>query len=160
MSEADITLFHITLSGFADGAQEIVQVAGHDFPASEDQTITGLSVGGSFVNIAYVASTGVFTITNATGASNPIPEADLDVLVRGTTYINTSFNPAGGDRTVTFSATDAGGATSADAIATITVAIFNDAPSVSITFAGPGHAYLYACASDKIFRRKTQPPTK
>ena len=27
---------------------------------------------------------------------------------------------------------------------------------VSITFAGPGHAYLYACASDKIFRRKTQ----
>ncbi len=27
---------------------------------------------------------------------------------------------------------------------------------VSITFAGPGHAYIYACASDKIFRRKTQ----
>ncbi len=27
---------------------------------------------------------------------------------------------------------------------------------VSITFAGPGHAFLYACASDKIFRRKTQ----
>ena len=27
---------------------------------------------------------------------------------------------------------------------------------VSITFAGPGHEYLYACASDKIFRRKTQ----
>lgn len=27
---------------------------------------------------------------------------------------------------------------------------------VSIAFAGPGHQYLYACASDKIFRRKTQ----
>jgi enterochelin esterase family protein len=25
---------------------------------------------------------------------------------------------------------------------------------VSVAFAGPGHAYLYACASDKIFRRK------
>ena len=27
---------------------------------------------------------------------------------------------------------------------------------VSIAFAGPGHQYLYACASDKIFRRRTQ----
>ena len=27
---------------------------------------------------------------------------------------------------------------------------------VSVAFAGAGHAYLYACASDKIFRRKTQ----
>jgi gluconolactonase len=27
---------------------------------------------------------------------------------------------------------------------------------VSVAFAGPGHQYLYACASDKIFRRKTQ----
>jgi enterochelin esterase family protein len=27
---------------------------------------------------------------------------------------------------------------------------------VSIAFAGPGHQYLYACASDKIFRRKTR----
>jgi gluconolactonase len=27
---------------------------------------------------------------------------------------------------------------------------------VSVTFAGPGHEYLYACASDKIYRRKTR----
>lgn len=27
---------------------------------------------------------------------------------------------------------------------------------VSVGFAGPGHGYLYACASDKIFRRKTK----
>jgi gluconolactonase len=27
---------------------------------------------------------------------------------------------------------------------------------VSVAFAGPGHEYLYACASDKIFRRKTK----
>jgi gluconolactonase len=27
---------------------------------------------------------------------------------------------------------------------------------VSVAFAGPGHEYLYACAADKIFRRKTQ----
>jgi enterochelin esterase family protein len=27
---------------------------------------------------------------------------------------------------------------------------------VSVAFAGPGHEYLYACASDKIFRRKTR----
>ena len=27
---------------------------------------------------------------------------------------------------------------------------------VSVAFAGPDHAYLYACASDKVFRRKTQ----
>ncbi len=27
---------------------------------------------------------------------------------------------------------------------------------VSVAFAGPDHAYLYACAADKVFRRKTQ----
>jgi len=27
---------------------------------------------------------------------------------------------------------------------------------VSVAFAGPDHAFLYACASDKVFRRKTQ----
>ena len=27
---------------------------------------------------------------------------------------------------------------------------------VSVAFAGPSHAYLYACAADKVFRRKTQ----
>jgi enterochelin esterase family protein len=27
---------------------------------------------------------------------------------------------------------------------------------VSVAFAGPGHSYLYACAADKVFRRKTQ----
>ena len=27
---------------------------------------------------------------------------------------------------------------------------------VSVAFAGPGHEYLYACAADKIFRRKTR----
>ena len=27
---------------------------------------------------------------------------------------------------------------------------------VSVAFGGPEHAYLYACASDKVFRRKTQ----
>jgi sugar lactone lactonase YvrE len=26
----------------------------------------------------------------------------------------------------------------------------------SVAFAGSGHEYLYACASDKIFRRKTR----
>ena len=27
--------------------------------------------------------------------------------------------------------------------------------SVSVAFAGPDNQYLYACASDKVFRRKT-----
>lgn len=27
---------------------------------------------------------------------------------------------------------------------------------VSVAFAGPGHEYLYACAADKVFRRKTR----
>jgi gluconolactonase len=30
-----------------------------------------------------------------------------------------------------------------------------DKGCVSVAFAGPNHAWLYACASDKIFRRKT-----
>jgi enterochelin esterase family protein len=27
---------------------------------------------------------------------------------------------------------------------------------VSVAFAGPNHSYLYACASDRIYRRKLQ----
>jgi large repetitive protein len=138
ISESDITALTISLGGFVDGQHEIVQLAGHDFPANQHQTITGLSVGGSFVDVTYDATMGDFAIANATGSSNPIPQADLDLLVRGVTYLNTSFNPAGGDRTLTFSVTDADGAASADAVATITVEIFNDAPSVAINVINPG----------------------
>jgi enterochelin esterase family protein len=31
----------------------------------------------------------------------------------------------------------------------------NDKSCVSVAFAGPNHEWLYACASDKVFRRKT-----
>jgi sugar lactone lactonase YvrE len=31
----------------------------------------------------------------------------------------------------------------------------SDRACVSVAFAGPGHQWLYACASDKVWRRKT-----
>ena len=85
-------------------------------------------MGGTTVEIAYVAATGTFTITNDAGAAVPMAQADLDTLVRGITYENADQDPVAGDRTLTVTATDAGGLTSAPAIATITVVPVNDPP--------------------------------
>ena len=54
-----------------------------------------------------MAATGSFTVTNNTGTTTPIPQADLDTLLRGITYQNTSNDPTPGDRTLSFTATDA-----------------------------------------------------
>ena len=128
IAEADITSLTIVEGSISNGAAEIVSIGGKSFPSHADSTQTA-TVGGSSVSIAYVASTHAFTITNATGASNPIPQADLDALIRGITYKNTSENPTIGDRTLTFTATDAGGLTSLAAVATITVVPVNDPPA-------------------------------
>lgn len=140
-TENDIVLMKITLSGVVDGANEFISIAGHTFLANADQTVTGLTVGGSAVDISYVAATGVFTITNATGATNFIPDADLDELVRGVTYLNAQAEPTAGDRTLSFVASDAT-LSSAPAVATITVQNVNDAPVIAIDVINPGDVFV------------------
>jgi VCBS repeat-containing protein len=124
----NITTLIIVAAGMSDGAAEVVTIASQQVALGADVTLSGIIVGGSSVNIAYVAATGTFTITNATGASNAIPQADLDTLIRGITYENTSQDATAGDRTLTFTATDSGNATSAPAVSTINVVPVNDPP--------------------------------
>ena len=128
IAEGDVTSLAIVAVGIADGASEQATIAGHTFDLSVDGAATGLTAGASLVDITYVAATGTFTIVNATGATDPIPQADLDALIRGITYENTSENPTAGNRTFAFTATDAGGLTSNTATATVDVVPVNDAP--------------------------------
>jgi VCBS repeat-containing protein len=125
--ENDITSLVISAGGVTDGAAEHVVIAGQDFDLATTSTQTA-TVGGTAVTISYNAGTQAFTVTNAVGPSTPMPQADLDALLRDITYENTSQDPTAGDRTLTFVATDSGGATSAPALSTITVIPVNDPP--------------------------------
>ncbi len=121
--ENDITTLTIIIGGVEDGASEVISIAGQAFPANADATLSNVTVGSSSVNIAYIASTGRFTITNTLGTTTSIDQADLDVLLRGITYENTSPDLTEGNRTLTFSATDTAGLmTVTNAVATISVA--------------------------------------
>ena len=113
-------------------AAEVVTIAEQTVTLDSNQTITGVTVGGSTVDLTYVAATGTFTVTNNAGATTPIAQADLDTLLQGITYENTSEDPTEGDRTLSFTATDAEGATSAPAVSTITVEPVNDPPVLDL----------------------------
>ncbi len=129
--EDDITRLSIVAGGVQDGNFEKVVIAGTTFDLATDRTQTA-TVGGTTVEIAYVGSTGTFTITNIAGATSPMAPADLDTLIRGITYQNVDQAPVAGDRTLTFTATDAGGLISAPAVSIITVVPINDTPIVNL----------------------------
>ncbi len=71
------------------------------------------------------------TVVDSDGAT-PIPQTDLDTLLQSITYENTSDDPTEGDRTLTFTATDAEGTTSNPAISTISVVAVNDPPIIDL----------------------------
>ncbi len=125
--EDSITSLVISAGGGSDGTAEHVTIAGQAFDLATSATQTA-TVGGTTVSISYNAGTQAFTITNSAGSATPMPQADLDALLRDITYENTSQDPTAGDRTLTFVATDSGGATSAPAVSTITVVPVNDPP--------------------------------
>ena len=131
VAEADITSLNIVVAGATDGAAEKVVIGGKSFDLATNSTQTS-AVGGTSVLIAYDAATMTFAVTNSAGAATPMAQADLDTLVRGVTYENTSQAPSATDRTLTFTATDAGGLTSAPAVATLHVVPVNDTPVVSL----------------------------
>jgi hypothetical protein len=129
-AENNITSLSIVAGGSAtDVATETLSIGGQSFALNANRTVTA-SVGGTTLNLIYTTATRTFAITNNAGATTPIPEANLDTLLRGITYQNTSENPTSGDRTFSFTATDAAGAnTASPAVSTITVNPVND-PSV------------------------------
>ncbi|WP_440224335.1 beta strand repeat-containing protein [Dokdonella sp. MW10] len=84
----------------------------------------------AFVNTAtitatFVPATGTLTLAGTDTVAN------YQLALRAVTYANTSDDPSTLPRTVAWTATDAGGATSTPASSTITVAAVNDAPVVT-----------------------------
>ena len=127
VGDADITAITIVAAGNLDGTAEKVVIGGQSFNLATTATLTA-TVGGTSVSIAYNSGTKTFTITNTLGATTPMAQADLDTLIRGVTYENTSQNPTAGARTLSFTATDSGSLVSPAAVATITMVPVNDAP--------------------------------
>ena len=124
----DIVSVTIASSGVVDGADEIITLGGTPFPSGTNVVApVQVTVGATTFNVTFIG--GTFTLTNNTGAANPMPQADLDTLLRGITYENTSQDPTAGNRTLTFNAADSTGLTTATAaVSTITVVPVNDAP--------------------------------
>ena len=112
-----------------EGANEIVSIAGQPVPLNADASFNDISVGNSIVDLTYTAATGTFTIVEGNDPANVIPQADLNTLVEGIAYQNTSSNPTEADRTFSFTVTDATNLTSEPAVSTITVVAVNDLPN-------------------------------
>ncbi|MGE0083604.1 MAG: tandem-95 repeat protein [Desulfococcaceae bacterium] len=116
----------LTVTGIADGADEIITIGGTDFPQNADKT-TGGNAGSTIFTITYTQSTGVFLITGQGGAEMPL--ADLNLLMQGITYENLSPVPVAGIRSLSFTAND-GFADSLSVLSVITVIPVNDAPVI------------------------------
>ncbi|WP_075086540.1 tandem-95 repeat protein [Mariniblastus fucicola] len=128
--ESDVTQLVIEISGFGtDGASERISNGSGSFPWGT--TLIGSDTfGGTTFRVDYDGDTTI-TITNSAGATVPMPEADLQLLVRSVNYQNTSQDPTAVNREFAFTATDSTGKTSAVAIASVAVVPANDAPVLS-----------------------------
>ncbi|MCB1382271.1 MAG: tandem-95 repeat protein [Notoacmeibacter sp.] len=124
----NITEVVITAGGILNGNDETVTIGGTAFPMATSSTQT-VTVGGTSVQIAFDATAGTFTITEAGGGI--LPQVDLDTLIRGITY-QAVLAATAGTRTLSFTATDEGGNTTANAaVATITVTAGNTPPTAN-----------------------------
>ena len=122
----DIVEVTVTVAGVLDGADETLTLGGESFALDTDRTATLTNAGGDDVQVEFAS--GTFTLTNATNPGQPVDEAFLDALVAGIAYDNASQDPTAGDRTLTFTPTDAAGQAGGEAVTTITVVPVNDAP--------------------------------
>ena len=89
---SDFTQLTITpTSALPNGANEILQVAGIDFPLGVNKTVGGVTIPGTstIVDISY--QDGVITVRES--SNGIIPNADMDALIRSVTYRNIATNP-------------------------------------------------------------------
>ena len=131
ISDADDTFFQylgINLLNMSDGASEKIVLAGYIFTYGTTDVVTH-TVDSTDFEIDF-DGTG-FSIVNDAGGDMPL--ADLQLLVRGITYENTSQNPTTGDRTLEFETQDASGLMGPISTSTITVNAQNDTPVVTTT---------------------------
>ena len=125
-AQDNITSLSIAVGGAVDGNNEQIVVNGVTFQLGTNSVNTSTNVGGVPVTLSYVG--GTLTITPTNGVT-PLPQASLDLLIRGITYEHTSEDPTAGARTLSFTAMDNGGlSTAAPAVSTINVFPVNDAP--------------------------------
>jgi VCBS repeat-containing protein len=129
ISDVDDTSFQylgINLSNVSDGANELITVGGYTFTYGVNEVVVR-TVGGTDFEIDFDGSG--FSISKDLGGNMPL--ADLEALIRGITYENTSQNPTTGNRTIDIEVQDAGGLMSPVATSTITVNALNDAPVIT-----------------------------
>ncbi len=129
IAQNDLLSLGIVIAGRADGASEIVRIGGTDFPTNANAGPTTVTVGATTFTVAFNTATGTFAITRSGGGV--MPQADLDTLVRGVSYRNSSEAPTAGNRTLTFTLSD-GVLTSLAAVSTIAVSPVNDAPTNTV----------------------------
>lgn len=126
-AEDQIVRLDIALAGFVDGSAERIHLNGSVdliYGTARNGTI---SFGGTTFAFTYDGA-GSLHFENAAGATVPMTGSAVSALVRALQYDNTSDNPTTGARTLTFTVTDAEGAISPTAVATISVAPVNDNP--------------------------------
>ncbi len=127
------------VGGILDGDSEVLSIGGADFTlgTADTQTVT---VGGTTFQVVYDGAGG-FTITDNGGGHMPL--ADVELLLAGTTYQNTSDDPSDGDRTIGITVTDPSG-DSATATSTVNVDPVNDAPALDLNGGAAGDDYSTA----------------
>ena len=148
----DFTGFTVTVSGLANGADEVLTVDGHDL-----QLVEGNS-GNSPFDYA-VAMTGTTATVSITGlAAN---ETDFESLITSVTYRNDSDDPLGADRRVTItSLEDSGGGLNGgsntgttESVSTVTVIPVNDEPTFVVTPLDP--TYTEDGPEEQLFEFET-----
>ncbi|MCM8881758.1 MAG: tandem-95 repeat protein [Candidatus Thiodiazotropha sp.] len=116
----------INLVNFLDGASEQIVVAGYTFTYGVSDTVIR-TVGSTSFELDF-DGTGFNVMLDGSGG---MPAADLQTLLRGVTYENTSQNPTAGDRAINIFAQDSSILSGPTATSTITVNPQNDAPTAT-----------------------------
>jgi hypothetical protein len=128
------TALTLTVTNVSDGALEILSFDGSDVALTNGNSVT-TATNGLTVNVSVTLTTATVSFTGAT-----LSNAQLQTLVDGLTYRNTSENPTtAGNRVVTITGiTDSGGTANGGAessapnlSSTVTVAAVNDQPTLS-----------------------------
>ncbi|WP_199243959.1 DUF4214 domain-containing protein [Bacterioplanes sanyensis] len=124
----------LTVTNVADGSSEILSFDGSDVALTNGNSVN-TTLNGLTTNVSVTGSTATVSFTGAT-----LSEAQLQTLVDGLTYRNSSDNPTtAGNRVVTItSVTDSGGtanggsnAATPNLTSTVSLTGVNDAPVVS-----------------------------
>lgn len=113
-------------SGFVDGSDEKITIAGYSFSSGVTESVVR-TVGITDFEVDFDGSG--FTITR--DVSGTMPQPDLQTLLRGISYDNTSGNPSSGNRTIEIAAEDADLLNGLTSTSTIMVAGTNDAPAIA-----------------------------